>query len=520
MSENAGGRRSSMGSGAGPDSVTRLTRVEERETLHNLNTRLQFFLSRMKELEARNGELQSKVDTGASAAKAQTESMRTVYERELAELRAAQEKDVELIADLRKRAANNATQAAEAGQIASANKRKAERCDEAEAKLRAVVDERDRALSSLKELESRAERLSQALSIAEEKASLLEKKLAPLREQLSTAEELRRKEASTFRDTIDELTGANRDELARMQVAYDAQLKDALDSAKLRSDAERKAELEQLGVHFHSVEEQLTREIAEQRTAKESALQRSAELAAGQDSLQQRALVAERRAVEAERALADAERARTSEVSSLQAQLESARESRRRKEEEFNELMDVKISLDAELKTYRCLLELEEQRLGITPTAVRSSKKRRRTHAGPKLFVSTLDLTNDCVSVKNAGDESATLGGLGIKSVHNESVVFEFPPEFELQPGMAVTVWSGKKNLKAKRDPLTELWWSPRYMWNDGGDTALLFNLTTKAEVSRLEATANSVAQAPDPDVEEPEPDVEPDVAARQCAIM
>lgn len=76
--------------GSGSESMTRLTRVEERETLHNLNSRLQIFLSRVKELESRNSELQAKVDTGSAAAKSHNDAMRAVYERELAELRAAQ----------------------------------------------------------------------------------------------------------------------------------------------------------------------------------------------------------------------------------------------------------------------------------------------------------------------------------------------------------------------------------------------------------------------------------------------
>jgi len=360
----------------------------------------------------------------------------------------------------------------------------------------------------------------QAAATFEAKASLLEKKLAPLREQLSTAEELRRKEASTFRETIDELSGANRGELSRMQAAYDAQMQDALDVAKLRAEEGSRAELEQLAAHFTSVESELTREVAEEKAAKESALKRANDLAANKESIQARVSIAERRVTELERTLADNSRESDGKCAKLEQALEVARSERKTKEGEFNELMDVKISLDEELKTYNMLLGREEARLGITPTQDRT--KRRRITQGPMPYVSQLNLNDDCVAVKNAGDEPALLGGYTIKSVHSEDLVFVFPSEFELLPGASVTIWSGKKNQRRRRDPQTELWWSARYMWSDDGDMATLFD-TTGAEVSKLEAAAGTVADAPDPTTDYEEPGEESEAAAggeRQCAIM
>jgi hypothetical protein len=139
----------------------------------------------------------------------------------------------------------------------------------------------------------------------------------------------------------------------------------------------------------------------------------------------------------------------------------AARNARKDKEAEFNELMDVKISLDEELKTYRCLLEREEERLGITPVQDRT-KRRRTTLTGPVPYVCTLDMTNDCVTVRNAGDEPVALGGYSLKSDSAVEQAFVFPADFELRPGASVTVWSGKKNQRRRRDPQTELWWSAR----------------------------------------------------------
>jgi chromosome segregation ATPase len=299
--------------------------VEERETLHNLNSRLQYFLTRMKELEARNSELQTRVDSGATSSKTQSEQMRGAYEKELSELRRSQDKDLELIAELKARAATHAAKAIESDKVAASHKRKAERCDELEAKWRQAGEERERLAGALKAEEERAEKAAQAAAVAEAKAALLEKKLAPLREQLATAEELRRKEGATFRETIDELTGVNRGELARMQAAYDAQLKDALDAAKTRADEERAAEVEQLAAHFQTVEAELSREAGEEREAKQAAQKRAAELAISTDELLKRVNAAERRVAELDRELSERGRALDTSVATLQAQLESAR---------------------------------------------------------------------------------------------------------------------------------------------------------------------------------------------------
>ncbi|KAJ1628708.1 hypothetical protein T492DRAFT_141838 [Pavlovales sp. CCMP2436] len=118
----------------------------------------------MKELEARNGELQTKVDSGSAGAKAHNDSMRAVFEKQIAELRSAQETDVELIAELKSRAAMSEAKASENGKVASAYKKKAERCDEAEVKLRAVIEERDKALVLFKNTEERAEKAEQVIS--------------------------------------------------------------------------------------------------------------------------------------------------------------------------------------------------------------------------------------------------------------------------------------------------------------------------------------------------------------------
>ena len=57
-------------------------------------------------------------------------------------------------------------------------------------------------------------------------------------------------------------------------------------------------------------------------------------------------------------------RALEKEISSLHGQLLE-------KEDEFNDLMDIKISLEAEIEHYRSILEVEETRVGLSPSSDR-----------------------------------------------------------------------------------------------------------------------------------------------------
>mmetsp|Transcript_21472 Transcript_21472/g.67117 ORF Transcript_21472/g.67117 Transcript_21472/m.67117 type:complete len:516 (-) Transcript_21472:477-2024(-) len=515
MSES---RRLSTGSGS--DSATRLSRVEERDTLHNLNSRLQLFLSRMKELEARNTELQSKLDMGSSASQKVTDSMHALMEKQIQDLRAASEKDTELIAELKGKLA--ALQASSGENIRSnqAMKAKAERAAELEGKLRVITDERDRLAAALKDAERRADVAEQAAVTSESKATVLEKKLAPLRDQLQTSEELRRKETAAYRSQISELSTANKTEVARIQADYDKQLQAALAAAKKRADEERAAEVAQLAEHFNVVEAQLTREAKDERASKEAALARAAELGKTNDQLQSRADASEKRAAAAEKNLTERARQHEATVAELDSLLHQARAARKEKEGEFNDLMDVKISLDEELKTYRLLLEQEEQRLGYTPEPVRAAKRRRVAKSGPVPYLAQVDLENDCFTVQNAGDEACVLGGYSVKAgVADSEGAYEFPADFELLPGSSVTVWSGKKNQRKKRDPQAELWWTARYMWNNEGDTGILLGPGGE-EVNRVTAPANGVGNAPDPTVGEGGDAGGGADSGGQCAIM
>ena len=66
------------------------------------------------------------------------------------------------------------------------------------------------------------------------------------------------------------------------------------------------------------------------------------------------------------------------------------------------------------------------------------------------------------------------MDGWSIQSTHGDQR-FVFPPGFRLSVGDYVTVWSGPA-AESKENPPTDLVWTTAYVWNNTGDTAILYD--------------------------------------------
>ena len=177
------------------------------------------------------------------------------------------------------------------------------------------------------------------------------------------------------------------------------------------------------------------------------------------------------------------------------------------KEKDFNDLMDVKISLQAEIDKYRSILDVEEARL--TPdrkkkrprpedvpeeqpkqpapkrkrSKTKKKKKRRDSeaptrivagrHSGP-VRINSVDLVSDCVSVMNQTTSAIPMAGWKLIS-ETGNQQFSFPDSLVLEPGKRVTIWSGR-HAESHHNPPDNLFWTRRYVWNNHGDTAILVN--------------------------------------------
>ena len=186
----------------------------------------------------------------------------------------------------------------------------------------------------------------------------------------------------------------------------------------------------------------------------------------------------------------------------FEQQLEKLRLARISKEQEFNDLMDVKIALDAEISAYRRILDREETRVGFatpksTPKGKASplssrkrkadgnnsaSKKPKRAIAaganGPSVRIVELDLEKDMIVLENSTDQAIPLKGW---EVHNktEGQVFRFPEAYVMKAHMKVAVFSSKRTKSAKSDKKDngqDSFWTKRFSWDIDGDYAVLLN--------------------------------------------
>jgi hypothetical protein len=85
-----------------------------------------------------------------------------------------------------------------------------------------------------------------------------------------------------------------------------------------------------------------------------------------------------------------------------------------------------------------------------------------------------VDLIAERVDITNNTDGPLNLSGYKLSSVVGDQG-FTFGEDCVLDRGETVTVWSGPQSSKHK-DPPRHLQWTRRYIWNNEGDTAVLFD--------------------------------------------
>ncbi|MCF6095075.1 thermonuclease family protein [Microaerobacter geothermalis] len=96
------------------------------------------------------------------------------------------------------------------------------------------------------------------------------------------------------------------------------------------------------------------------------------------------------------------------------------------------------------------------------------------------LVISDKNLSDEYVEIKNTGSTSVNLSGWILLSVRgNQTYSF---PNYELESGASVRVWSGPK---VKENP-SGLIWTSKYIWNNDGDPAQLVDPNGKV-VSSME---------------------------------
>ncbi|XP_034730684.1 prelamin-A/C-like [Etheostoma cragini] len=373
----------------GAASPTRISRLQEKEDLCNLNDRLAVYIDKVRSLESENAGLRMRITESESTITRDVSGIKAAYEAELADAR----KTLDQVAKERARMQLELSKIREEQkELKARNSKKESDLEAALARLRdleALLNSKDASLSTAlgekRTLEAEVKDLKAQLakldgSLADAKRQLqdemlrrvdAENRLQTVKEELEFqkniyAEELRESKRrheisvvqidsgrqqefeSKLAEALIEMRAQHEEQVRlyreEIEKTYNSKLENARHSADRNSHMVGAAheELQQTRVRLEGMSGQLSL-LQKQLAASESKVR---EL---EETMSRERDMSRRRLEEKEREMADI-RAR------LMLQLE-----------EYQELLDIKLALDMEINAYRKLLEGEEERLRLSP---------------------------------------------------------------------------------------------------------------------------------------------------------
>ncbi|XP_052280565.1 lamin Dm0-like [Dreissena polymorpha] len=491
----------SPGRRARSPSPARITRMQEKEQLQNLNDRLAAYIDKVRFLESENSRLQVQVRSTEETVTREVTNIKTLYESELSEARrhlddtAREKAKLQLDANKYKTEADDwQSKYLKRDRDAKAAEKKNLELSNEVGELTAKLNDAD---NNRKHAEAEAVRLRQEVTLLERQLAQLRKQLEEetllrvdlenriqtLKEELAFKSQIHEQELNETRTrtvtTIDEMDSGLRHD-------YESKLQEALQQTRAEYE-------EQIRIVREEVEELYDRKVNDLQGALDRSMtvgnssreeylltkRRVDELASEVTKLRAQNATYEARIRDLENQLQSESDMFEQRLLQRDTEIQGLREALSDQTQEYADLLDVKLRLDSEIEAYRKLLESEEERLNLSATSEETPKKGRGTkrkrvtydlgeeksagydfaseaHSEGAIEIHDTDHEGKFIKLFNTGEEDIVLGGWTLKHTAGENeTLYKFHRNLKLAAGQFVTVWSS--NAGQTHNPPSDL---------------------------------------------------------------
>ncbi|XP_022598513.1 lamin-L(III)-like isoform X1 [Seriola dumerili] len=484
-------------------SPTCLSRIQEKDELRHLNDRLANYIQRVQELESERSSILLQLEEKDESKSREMGNVRRLYEEELADVR----KSLDGLAGERARLQIDYGNLCDEYRKLQARNQKKE-SDLANAltqwrKVEVTLSSKD---AECTKLLSENRRLKDDFTDLQGQLENVEGVLSGTKNQLSS-EILRRvdmeNQVQTLKEQLELQRNISEQEILEIRSRHESRLVE-VDSGRRREFESKLSEsMQQLRQDHECQLQQYKDEIdrtfsSKLQNAQQAALEKNNVVSATKDELdstklrvetlssqlqqyQKDKMVLESRFQDLERTL-DREREvwqqkliqREQELLNMRSQMYSQLE-------DYENLLDVKLALDMEINAYRKMLEVEEQRLQLSPSPSQrvtvprtheySSRKlrgKKRKHEGASgsspaykmssrstdrgaVSVAEVDMEGKYVKLKNNSETEHPLGGWVVRRMYPDSgeISFHIPSSCVLAGGQTLTIWAAGAEVEA-----------------------------------------------------------------------